>query len=481
MLDLMETQTAKHEIITYRWLLRPGERRILLILIDFLVAVVALITSLFVWSWVDEYYEFNLEFLRTIPNWFFLLPFVWVILMVELYDEHRASNWKQTTRSIAMTALIGLGLYLVIYFFYSTPKSLNRRGVAGFIIAATALTYFWRLLYIRIFTAPEFMRRVLLVGAGETGQTLLKVFKTISPPPFFWVGMIDDDPDKFGMEKEGYRVLGSSEKLLEIIGQERVSDIIVAISGEMQGRMFQTLLDAQEMGIAITRMPVAYEELLGRVPIQHLEADWILRSFVDQARQNGFYELGKRLLDIAGGLVGCGIFLFFFPLIAIAILLDSGWPIFYKQTRSGRGGQAYKIFKFRTMGLDAEPDGQPQWAEENDKRATRVGRVLRKTHLDELPQFINVLKGEMSLVGPRAERPELVDWFQQHVPFYRARLLVKPGITGWAQVNFGYASTIEETITKLEYDLYYIKHRNLILDFVILLRTPATVFGLRGR
>ena len=477
----MDTPTAKFEIIPHRLLLRPGERRILLLLIDFLVAVIALVASLFVWSWVDEYYEFTLEFLRTIPTWFYLLPFIWVILMVELYDEHRASNWKQTIRSIAMTALIGLGLYLVIYFFYSTPKSLNRRGVAGFIMAATVLTYLWRLLYIRIFTAPEFMRRVLLVGAGETGQTLLKVFKNISPPPFFWVGMIDDDPDKMGMEKEGYRVLGSSEKLLEIISQERVSDIIVAISGEMQGRMFQALLDAQETGIAITRMPVAYEELLGRVPIRHLEADWILRSFVDQARQNGFYELGKRLLDIAGGLVGCGIFLFFFPLIAIAILLDSGWPIFYKQTRSGRGGQPYKIFKFRTMGLDAEPNGQPQWAEENDKRATRIGRILRKTHLDELPQFINVLKGEMSLVGPRAERPELVDWFQQHVPFYRARLLVKPGITGWAQVNFGYASTIDETITKLEYDLYYIKHRNLILDFVILLRTPATVFGLRGR
>ena len=477
----MDTPTEKFEITTHRWLLRPGERRILLVLVDFLVAVTALAASLFGWSWVDEYYEFTLDFLRTIPNWFYLLPFAWVILMVELYDEHRASNWKQTTRSIAMTALIGLGLYLVIYFFYSTPKSLNRRGVAGFIVAATVLTYLWRLLYIRIFTAPEFMRRVLLVGAGETGQTLLKVVKNISPPPFFWVGMIDDDPNKVGMEIEGYQVLGSSEKLLEIISQARVSDIIVAISGEMQGRMFQTLLDAQEMGIAITRMPVAYEELLGRVPIQHLEADWILRSFVDQARQNGFYELGKRLLDIAGGLVGCGIFLIFFPFIAIAILLDSGLPIFYKQIRSGRGGQPYKIFKFRTMGLDAEPNGQPQWAEENDKRATRVGRILRKTHLDELPQFINVLKGQMSLVGPRAERPELVDWFQQHVPFYRARLLVKPGITGWAQVNFGYASTIDETIIKLEYDLFYIKHRNLILDFVILLRTPATVFGLRGR
>jgi lipopolysaccharide/colanic/teichoic acid biosynthesis glycosyltransferase len=133
------------------------------------------------------------------------------------------------------------------------------------------------------------------------------------------------------------------------------------------------------------------------------------------------------------------------------------------------------------MRQDAEPNGTPLWAEENDKRATRVGRILRKTHLDELPQCVNVLRGDMSLVGPRAERPELVSWFQQHVPFYRARLLVKPGITGWAQVNFGYASTIDETIEKLEYDLYYIKHRNLIIDMVILLRTPATILGFRGR
>jgi lipopolysaccharide/colanic/teichoic acid biosynthesis glycosyltransferase len=133
------------------------------------------------------------------------------------------------------------------------------------------------------------------------------------------------------------------------------------------------------------------------------------------------------------------------------------------------------------MKQDAEADGLPQWAEESDPRATRIGRILRKTHIDELPQFINVVSGEMSLVGPRAERPELVAWFQQHVPFYRARLLVKPGITGWAQVNFGYASTIDETIIKLEYDLYYILRRNLWLDLMIVLRTPATVLGLQGR
>jgi lipopolysaccharide/colanic/teichoic acid biosynthesis glycosyltransferase len=202
---------------------------------------------------------------------------------------------------------------------------------------------------------------------------------------------------------------------------------------------------------------------------------------VDEARVSGFYLLGKRLIDVVGGVVGTFIMLLAMPFVALLTILDDGMPIFYAQTRLGRGGQPYQMFKFRTMRRDAEADGQPQWAQEDDERATRTGRFLRKTHLDELPQFVNVLRGEMSLVGPRSERPELVKYFQNHIPFYRARLLVRPGITGWAQVNFGYASTIEDTIVKLEYDLYYIKHRTFLMDMVIMLRTPATVLGFRGR
>jgi lipopolysaccharide/colanic/teichoic acid biosynthesis glycosyltransferase len=221
--------------------------------------------------------------------------------------------------------------------------------------------------------------------------------------------------------------------------------------------------------------------MMYRVPILSLEADWILRTFVDQARGSGFFEVGKRIIDILGAIVGLFVLALIFPFILVMMLFDDGFPVFYGQTRSGRGGQPYEIIKFRTMRRDAEADGTPRWAQEGDTRATRVGRLLRKTHLDELPQFINVLRGEMSLVGPRAERPELVEVFQKHVPFYRARLLVKPGITGWAQVNYGYAATVEETTIKLEYDLYYIKHRSIFLDLLIILRTPATVLGFRGR
>jgi lipopolysaccharide/colanic/teichoic acid biosynthesis glycosyltransferase len=249
----------------------------------------------------------------------------------------------------------------------------------------------------------------------------------------------------------------------------------------MQGGMFQALLDAQQMGIEITRMPVAYEELLHRVPIRYLEAEWIVRTFVDKARGNSFFEMSKRIVDIFTGLFGVFFLVLIFPFISLAIYLESGKPIFYTQARLGKGGLHYEMIKFRTMRQDAEPNGQPKWAEENDRRATRVGRILRKTHLDEIPQFINMLRGEMSLVGPRAERPELVEWFQYHVPFYRARLLVKPGITGWAQVNQNYAASVDETIEKLEYDLYYITHRSFLMDLRVILRTPMMILGFRGR
>jgi exopolysaccharide biosynthesis polyprenyl glycosylphosphotransferase len=466
------------------WQLRLGERQALLLVVDFLMAVLALIISLYFWGSADRFPSFGWEFvLRRVPAWYLLLPVIWVILLVEIYDVHRAGDWGRTVRGVSTAVLIGVGAYLLLYFYYVDPPRslLPRRGMAAFVISATFLTLSWRWLYIRIFTASQFMRRVLLVGGGRSGQMLLSVIQDLWPPPFYLVGIVDDDPEKQGLRICDVPVIGNSQNLLEVINQQHVSDIIVAISGEMQGHMFQSLLDTQELGLEITRMPVAYEEMLGRVPIRVLETDWILRSFVDQARVSGFFLVGKRLLDILGGLFGMAVMLLVLPFVGLMILLDDGFPVFYAQTRSGKGGQPYQIYKFRTMRRDAEADGVPQWAKEDDERATRSGRFLRRTHLDELPQFLNVVLGDMSLVGPRAERPELVDMFQRHVPFYRARLMVKPGITGWAQVNFGYASTIDETITKLEYDLYYIKHRGILMDLLILLRTPFTMFGLRGR
>ncbi len=459
---------------------RNAERRTLLLIGDFIVAFIALLGASYYWARGDAWMEFSFEFLTVRPPfWYFLLPFIWLILLIELYDVRHANSWKDTLAGISRAALVLLAVYLVIYFT-SEPNSLPRRGVAGFILAATLLTIMWRGLYIQIFTAPALMRRVLLVGGGRAGQAIARVIKKWSRPTIYLVGIIDDDPRKLGTLIEGFKVVGGSDQLHEIIDRECVTDLIVSISGKMQGSMFQALLEAQEAGLEVIRMQKFYEEVMGRTPIQYLEADWILRSFVDHLTVSSFYDLAKRLIDITVALVGALILLATFPFIGLAIVLDSGFPILYAQDRLGKGGQPYRIIKFRTMYQNAESNG-PQFTREHDSRITRVGKFLRKSHMDEFPQFINVLRGEMSMVGPRSERPELVKELQKQVPFYRARLLVKPGITGWAQVNFGYADSVEDTAIKIEYDLYYITHRSIVLDLSIMMRTFGTIFGFRGQ
>ncbi len=425
--------------------------------------------------------EFSLQFIiERPPFWYFLLPFFWVILLIELYDIHRASNPRETLKGIGLALLIYALVYLLIYFT-SEPNSLPRRGVSFFIVFASLFTLLWRMIYIRLFTSPYLLRRVLVVGAGNAGQTIVKVIEGQQPPPFNLVGLIDDDPQKQGKQIGDYKVLGDSRSLNQIIQNQQISDLILAISGEMKGDMFRALLAAQEKGVILSPMPQVYEDILSRVPIFLLEAEWIVRSFVEKTHTSTLYHLSKKLIDFAGGLVGFLIMVVFFPIISLVTILESGFPIFFTQERLGRGGQPYKIIKFRTMERDAERDGIARMTEENDERVTRFGWFLRRTHLDELPQFINVLRGEMSLVGPRAERPQLVEHFQNEIPFYRARLLVKPGITGWAQINFGYAGTVEETAVKLEYDLYYIEHRNNIMDLSIILRTIGQVLGFKGQ
>lgn len=464
-----------------RWRLRPPERITLLLLGDLTTGILALLTSLYYWSMGDEWLRFSWEFLKTRPPfWFYLLPILWLILLVELYDIHRASRLRSTLQGVFIAGLLCLGLYLLVYFT-SEPNSLPRRGVASFIVAAMVLTLLWRMLYIQVFTAKSFMRKVIIVGAGAAGQALLSMLQKLSPPPFEVAGWVDDNLEKVGSKIMDYPVLGNSDRLCELITTQDISEVIVAITGKLQGGMFQAILDAQESGIDVTTMPAEYEELLSRVPVFHLQSDWLIRSFIDQAKSNGFYELLKRIMDFIGGLIGLLFTAIVFPFTALAILLDSGKPIFYRQIRLGKGGQPYNIIKFRTMVQDSESDGKLRFTETNDDRVTRIGKFLRKSHIDEFPQFVNVLLGQMSLVGPRSERPGFVDDLQKKIPFYRARLLVKPGITGWAQVNFGYAGNVETTAVKLEYDLYYIKHRNLILDFIIMLKTLGAVIGLKGQ
>ncbi len=461
--------------------LRAGERQIILLLGDALFSALALVIALYFWAQRDSWLTFSLEFLKTRPPfWFYLLPVLWIVLMTELYDVRRAGRRDDTVKGIMVAALISAIIYLVLYFT-SQPNSLPRRGVAIFLVSVVIFTLIWRLIYISVFTGRRFLRNVLVIGGGRAGTKVVQISTSAKPQPFNIVGIIDDDLQKIGTVIAGHPVLGGSKDLISICREKYITDLIFAITGEMNPEMFRELVAAEERGVEITTMPLVYEELLGRVPIFLLQSEWLLRSFVDQYHTNGFYEVTKRCFDLIGGLIGVLFFIALFPLISISILFEGGFPILFKQKRLGKSGREYQIMKFRTMRKDAEADGQARMAVENDERVTRLGRFWRKTHLDELPQFINVLNGEMSLVGPRAERPEFVEKLQKRIPFYRARLFVKPGLSGWAQINQRYAATIEESGVKLEYDLYYIKKRNLILDFLILFRTLGNVIGLKGQ
>lgn len=471
--------------------LRPSEHRVILFIGDLLMAIASNFAASYTWR---EYQRYVLvaEDLRprvieqllkniNIPFWFYLLPLAWLLLMIELYEPHTAANFRKTVRGIAIAAFVGLVIYSLVFIIRVEPGALPRVGVGAFLLYSAILTLLWRSLYIRIYTSPGQLRHLLVIGAGKAGHSLAEVYLAQNPPPFKIVGFIDDDPQKLGKSVCSIPILSQSFELLDLIETYKISDIVVAVSGEIQGATFQTILDAQEQGVEVTRMPTLYEEMLGRVPIHHLESDWVIRSFTDQARVSAIYLLVKRIVDIIGGLAGLLVFFLLLPFTSLAILIDSGLPIFYSQPRLGQGGKVFKIYKFRTMHKDAEADGNFRPAEENDPRITRVGNILRKMRLDELPQFWNVLRGEMSLVGPRAERPELVTAFQKQVPFYRARLLAKPGLTGWAQINYGYVATVKDTEVKIEYDLYYIKHRSLAMDFNVILRTISTVLSRSGR
>lgn len=477
--------------------LRPNEHRAILFFGDLIMAIGSVFLALYTWRQYNlsvrltelldqgvplgrailQMRQLNIE----VPVWFYLLPMAWLLLLVELYEPHLASSGRKTTRGVALAAFLGLAAYSLVFLLKQDPTLLPRIGVGAFLLYASVLTLAWRMVFIRIYKSTGQRRRIMVVGAGKAGQTLAQLYQSLGTRSFNIIGFIDDDKQKANKVFHGIPVLGTTAHLLNLIDVYHVSDIVVAINGEMKGAAFQTILDAQERGVDITRMPILYEEMTARVPVHHLESDWIIRSFVDGLHVSGFYLLTKRLLDVLGGLVGCIIFAILFPFLALAILIDSGLPIFYSQDRLGKGGIRFKIYKFRSMRNDAEMDGIASITTENDPRVTRVGNFLRRTRLDELPQFFSVLRGEMSLVGPRAERPGLVNEYQKQIPFYRARLLVKPGLTGWAQINYGYVASVTETVIKLEYDLYYIKHRTLAMDVAIILRTIGTVLRRTGR
>lgn len=459
-----------------------SERRALLILMDLLLVNGAVLAALWLWTLRDPRRVFSSEFVLTQAHWFFILTALWLFLAAlnSFYNLRVADNLRLSGAALVRITAIVLLIYLGIYF--ASPRyALPRLFILYFGAASFSLIGLWRAGYVLLLSRAPFQRRAFIVGAGWAGRTIAQAMRENLGLVYHLVGFVDDDPAKQGQVIGDLPVLGTCHELATLVRANGVAEVILAITHDVDGELLQILMDCQEQGIAITPMPTLYEELTGRVPVEHIGDNWYIALPLNHAATGGFYPLLKRGMDIVIATVGLLFFAILLPFIVLALYLDSPGPIFYAQERVGRGGRPYRVLKLRTMAPQAERDGQAVWAQPNDPRVTRVGRVLRWMHLDELPQFVNILKGEMSIVGPRPERPEFVAELEKQIPFYRARHAVKPGMAGWALIYYGYAGSVEDALVRLQYDLYYIKHQSIWLDLFILIRTVWSMLTLKGR
>jgi exopolysaccharide biosynthesis polyprenyl glycosylphosphotransferase len=360
-----------------------------------------------------------------------------------------------------------------------TALAAPRVGPLLFLAAAAVFLTVWRLVVTRLLASDALRHRALVVGAGEGGGSFVAELAGVSHP-YQLVGFLDDDPEKAGTRVAGLPVLCTRDGLVETVRRLDVQEVVLATRRALHPDLLRELLRCYEQGVRIRPMPAAIEELTGRVPVEHLGQKWFLAPFWNEVGLPLLQAAAKRALDVVVAVVGLTLAALVLPAVVVALKLDSRGPVFYRQERLARGGRPFRLIKFRSMIAGAEREGEALWAQHQDPRITRLGWFLRRTRLDELPQFWNVLRGEMSVVGPRPERPSFIEQLEREIPFYRMRLAVKPGLTGWAQINQPYANSVAEALRKLEFDLYYVKNQSLLLDVLIILRTLGVVATFRG-
>jgi sugar transferase (PEP-CTERM system associated) len=337
----------------------------------------------------------------------------------------------------------------------------------------------WRVLSHWVLSHPRFGERVLIVGTDTSAVELAKAIKNNRNFGYRIVGFVSEDPAQVGKSLFNPSVVGVVDELNEIVKRERVDRVVVALSDRRGHLPVDQLLKLRLQGQAVIEEGTSlYERIMGKISVEMLRPSWII--FSGGGKRSRFWSVVHRLFNFVLAVIG--IFLSFpiWVLTAIAIKLESTGPVFYKQERVGKNGKLFTIIKFRSMRQDAEKNG-PVWAAKDDDRTTYVGRFIRKVRIDELPQLINVLRGEMSFVGPRPERPVFVEQLTELIPFYSQRHLVEPGLTGWAQVKYDYGASVEDALQKLQFDLYYIKNASLFFDIWIMLQTAKIVLFGRGR
>jgi len=453
-----------------------SERRLLLRLFDIVVVLGSLYLVGILFDF--DYFKINEEhWMWSIVLAVYLLIFATVF---ELYNLQKAARYEITVQNIILTCSVTVLVYLLTPFFTPTLPE-NRLQIVYFFVAMNVALFVWRYAYVTLISAPRFFKRVLLIGNSEEMQTVIGALQK-SDPNYKVVGYINTSSDSqaelpFGLPDE-YTL----DDLSKTIREAEISEVVIATSstnGVTIG-LYNQLIDLLESGVVIRDYTQVYEEITHRVPVQRVDKDFYRYFPFSRSNQNKLYLFFHRVLDLLFSLIGLSFGLLISPVILMGNLIGNRGPLFYTQIRVGKNGKHFRIYKLRSMVPDAEKHGA-RFASANDDRVTRFGRFLRRSRFDEIPQFINVIKGDMSVIGPRPERPVFVKELSEKIPFFEVRHLVKPGVTGWAQVNAKYGMTQEDALEKLQYDLYYIKRRSIFLDISIVIKTLSTIIFFRGQ
>jgi sugar transferase (PEP-CTERM system associated) len=395
----------------------------------------------------------------------------------DLYDgrilHDRREVFERLLRALGATSMI----LAIVYFWF--PGLILGRGV--FFMATLlvlALVAVWRLFFEWTIHRLRSRERFLLVGTNPAAVSLARELYERYPLAVEIVGFIDPDPARIGAPVLNPGVIGTIEDIPAIVRARAIDRVVVSLADARGKLPMGKLLEMRLGGVTFDHLASVYESYTGKIAVENLRPSWLI--FSDGFRKSRLARTMKRVVDVVGGSAGLILSLPIMAVVAVAVKLTSSGPILYHQQRVGREGRVFTIYKFRSMTRDAEAATGAVWAQPDDNRVTTIGRFLRRTRLDEFPQFWNVFKGDMSLVGPRPERPEFVQHLSTDIPFYRQRHLVRPGLTGWAQVRYTYGATAEDALEKLQYDLFYIKNMTLAFDFFILFATAKTVLLRRG-
>lgn len=392
------------------------------------------------------------------------------------YQRVHSRTPGQTRGRAAVALFLSLSLAYGI-FSMSALHLEDKRSFALALLAALVLMLLHRVYVAHAAPSVLVRQRVLVYGSGLRARLVGETLKTSDPHVDLVGYYVGPNEGADGAREEG--LLSSQRSLTDIVSQERVDEIVVALSERRGGSMpLRELLDCKLHGVRVVDAVTHFEKTLGQIRRESVSAGWLI--FGDGFKQGWVRTLIKRVFDIVCALALILLALPVMLITAVLILMESGGPILYFQERVGLNGRLFNVVKFRSMRCDAEKDGKPQWATASDNRVTRVGRVIRKLRIDELPQLFSVLGGDMSLVGPRPERPYFVDQLTQELPYYAVRQSVKPGVTGWAQVRYHYGASVEDSAEKLQYDLYYVKNHTLLLDLVVLFETVGVVLLGKG-